>query len=72
MAEWNQCYYCGCVLHRRGITFDHVIPKSCGGDKLVSACKACNNLKGESSLGEFREYLQIEAFYGEMHGWQPW
>jgi 5-methylcytosine-specific restriction endonuclease McrA len=72
MAEWNECFYCGRALRFKEITFDHVIPKSWGGHAIVTACKECNNLKGESSVDEFREFLGAESFHGERMGWTPW
>lgn len=78
MAQWNQCFYCGCALiptkkdHMRQRTVDHVVPASSGGDKFVDACKGCNNVKGNSSVDDFREWLGIDKFYGESQGWQPW
>lgn len=79
MAEWDQCWYCGVVCAPPGRegptmrTIDEVIPRSWGSDgKMVTACKACNNLKCYSSVEEFREWLQVDKFYGELMGWQPW
>lgn len=80
MAEWNQCWYCGVDLvpshidERRQHTIDELIARSRGGrgGKMVTACKGCNNLKGESSVEDFKAFLQIEVFYGEQMGWQPW
>jgi len=41
------CQYCG---DRRDLTFDHVVPRSKGGqttwDNVVTACSPCNLLKG--------------------------
>jgi hypothetical protein len=39
---------------------------------MVTSCKECNNLKAESSVDEFREFLGVEKFYGEERGWNPW
>jgi 5-methylcytosine-specific restriction endonuclease McrA len=79
VAEWNQCWYCGIGLtsSKRDAptmsTIDEVIPRSWGSDgKMVMACKKCNNLKCFSSVDEFRAWLGIDAFYGELQGWQPW
>src|ERR1700753_3047084 len=42
-----QCQYCGC---RDDLTFDHVIPRSLGGqttwENVVTACSPCNLRKG--------------------------
>ena len=72
MAEWNQCYYCGRPLRRSQITFDHVIPQTFGGDKIVTSCAPCNNRKGHETLDWFRESMGVEQFFGELQGWQPW
>ena len=77
MSEWNQCWYCGRPVRRNidydgTATIDEVVPRCRGGGKMVTACKKCNNLKGESLLEEYREYLGIERFYGEEMGWDPW
>ena len=47
----NKCQYCGST---RGLTIDHVIPKSKGGhdtwENLVVACSICNAKKGDKLL----------------------
>lgn len=49
-----RCQYCGVKTHE--LTIDHVIPKSRGGtdswENLVSACKICNNKKGNRTPEE--------------------
>lgn len=44
------CQYCGKELKRQEITYDHVIPKSQGGDSswenVVTSCLDCNSHKG--------------------------
>jgi 5-methylcytosine-specific restriction endonuclease McrA len=46
------CQYCG--LQTKELTVDHVIPKVRGGEtvwtNIVSACKRCNNKKGDRPL----------------------
>ncbi len=48
------CQYCG--TKTKNLTIDHIIPKSRGGDdsweNLVSACKKCNNEKGNRTPEE--------------------
>jgi len=48
-----ECQYCGGF---EDLTFDHVIPRSRGGqttwDNVVAACSACNLRKGGKSPGE--------------------
>lgn len=50
----NRCQYCG--KKATDLTIDHIIPKSRGGtdswENLVSACKACNNKKGNRTPEE--------------------
>ena len=44
------CQYCGDTPGASELTFDHVIPKSLGGqtvwDNVVAACSECNLIKG--------------------------
>jgi hypothetical protein len=76
--QWSHCWFCGCRLiftkkdHPRQRTVDHIVPESEGGDKFVDSCKRCNNLKSNSSVDEFREWLGVEKFFGELRGWLPW
>lgn len=68
------CYYCGCQCQRRdpyrsdAVTVDHKFPLSRGGDSrlvnLVTACRACNEGKGDMTAIEYalagkprREYV---------------
>src|SRR5437764_9578951 len=52
-----RCVYCGQQFPREELTIDHVEPRVRGGDRsegnLVTACKACNTLKGHRRLSEF-------------------
>ena len=47
------CQYCGC---KDDLTFDHLIPRSRGGqtrwDNVVTACEKCNSCKGGRLLHE--------------------
>jgi len=53
----NRCVYCGEQFIADELTLDHVQPRVHGGDRsegnLVTACKACNTLKGHIRLSEF-------------------
>jgi 5-methylcytosine-specific restriction endonuclease McrA len=53
--EWV-CQYCG--SDRPGLTVDHVIPRSRGGESvwenIVAACAACNRRKGNRMPHEIR------------------
>ena len=72
MAEYNKCWYCGRHLKFKERTHDHIVPKSSGGEKCVTSCKECNNLKGNSMLEDFRDFVGGVTFYGEERGWKPW
>ena len=48
--DHGQCQYCGKPLAQQELTFDHVVPKSQGGDtsweNVVTCCVTCNGRKG--------------------------
>ncbi|MFQ5913217.1 MAG: HNH endonuclease [Nitrospinota bacterium] len=50
----HSCQYCG--YQGKGLTIDHVIPRSRGGrtswENVVVACQPCNSEKGNRTLGE--------------------
>ena len=52
-----RCVYCGEQFPVDELTLDHVEPRVRGGDRsegnLVTACKACNTLKGHRRLSAF-------------------
>ena len=52
----NTCQYCAKVFPESKLTLDHVIPKSRDGpkswDNLVTACKKCNQKKGNRTPKE--------------------
>jgi 5-methylcytosine-specific restriction endonuclease McrA len=52
-----RCVYCGEQFAADELTLDHVQPRVRGGDRsegnLVTACKACNTLKGQRRLSAF-------------------
>lgn len=54
----NICAYCGDVFSGRELTIDHVRPRSRGGKHIwtntVSACRPCNNRKGNKTPDEAR------------------
>jgi len=51
-----QCQYCGMYCKPDVVSIDHIIPRSKGGKNkwrnLVTACKPCNNIKGDKTLDE--------------------
>jgi hypothetical protein len=53
----GRCVYCGEQFPTEELTLDHVEPRVRGGDRsegnLVTACKACNTLKGHRRLSVF-------------------
>lgn len=49
------CTYCGST---RRIEQDHVIAKSKGGKRTVPACRKCNRLKSNMSVGEFATWVK--------------
>lgn len=55
----HKCQYCGST---KGLTIDHVIPKSKGGqdtwDNLVVACSICNTKKSDKLLEQTGMKLQ--------------
>lgn len=71
-----RCVYCGLAFDASELTLDHVQPRVKGGDRsegnLVTACGACNTLKGHRRLSEFlhenpeaRENFRLRA----VHVW---
>lgn len=65
------CQYCG---HRHDLTFDHVIPRSRGGqttwENVVTACAPCNLKKGGQMPAQARMF-PLQAPYrptvGDLH-----
>lgn len=62
LKTYGRCAYCGKKLGDENLTFDHIIPYSQGGqnsiDNLYPACQACNQMRGNKSIEEFRKELQ--------------
>jgi 5-methylcytosine-specific restriction endonuclease McrA len=71
-----RCVYCGEQFPAEELTLDHVQPKVRGGDRsagnLVSACGACNTLKGHRRLSAFlhEEPRARESFF--RHATHVW
>lgn len=64
------CFYCGQSLKGGKRTRDHVVPKCKGGtyDRIVDACKDCNQRKAALDLEEFRVVFwgaHVRKFWGE-------
>ena len=52
-----RCVYCGQIFAAEELSVDHVQPHVRGGDRsggnLVTACRACNTLKGHRRITTF-------------------
>jgi 5-methylcytosine-specific restriction endonuclease McrA len=50
LRDRGRCQYCGNLFESRGLTYDHVIPRSRGGQtdwtNVVTCCVPCNLKKG--------------------------
>lgn len=64
----RRCYYCQCAFDWDDPssefypTKEHKQPRSKGGkngQNIVLACRPCNNEKGDMTVREFREYLEV-------------
>jgi 5-methylcytosine-specific restriction endonuclease McrA len=71
-----RCVYCGCVHPVAALTLDHVQPRLRGGDRtagnIVTACGACNVLKGHRTLAEYlaaNEDARANFFRYAEHVW---
>jgi len=60
--DMNVCAYCASVFKSGDLTRDHIVPRSKGGRDMwmnvVTACKTCNSLKGDTMPGEKMEFEQ--------------
>jgi len=68
--------YCGEQFPAEELTVDHVQPRVRGGDRsegnLVTACRACNNLKGQRRLSAFLHDApdaREQFFRSAVHVW---
>lgn len=50
------CQYCEARFRREDLTFDHVLPRSRGGEtswtNIVTSCRPCNRIKGDRTPAE--------------------
>ena len=57
------CQYCGDAFPAHDLTFDHVVPRSRGGnstwENLVACCHACNRRKGNRMLHEIDDMILL-------------
>jgi 5-methylcytosine-specific restriction endonuclease McrA len=55
LRDHFRCQYCGEKKEVKNLTFDHVIPRSRGGqtnwENIVAACHSCNQKKGDEVKG---------------------
>jgi 5-methylcytosine-specific restriction endonuclease McrA len=62
VRDGNKCSYC---QSSRDLTIDHIIPRSKGGkstfENCTTACKPCNNRKGNRTPSEARMYMTKQA-----------
>lgn len=56
------CQYCGAQPGKAGLTIDHIMPRSRGGettwDNVITACGPCNRRKGNRTPDEAKMPLQ--------------
>jgi 5-methylcytosine-specific restriction endonuclease McrA len=56
IRDKGKCQYCSKKLLSKNVTFDHIQPKSKGGEttwtNIVTCCYECNQFKGDRSLSE--------------------
>jgi 5-methylcytosine-specific restriction endonuclease McrA len=71
-----RCVYCGEQFPSEELTVDHVEPRVRGGDRsdgnLVTACRACNTLKGHRRLSDFllaEKVARDNFFQYAIHVW---
>jgi 5-methylcytosine-specific restriction endonuclease McrA len=67
--KWT-CQYCGTKHKTHELTFDHIVPRSRGGEttweNIVAACQNCNALKGNLLPQECRMHPLRRAFKPTM------
>lgn len=67
------CYWCQRQLESStspsglAVTRDHVKPKSRGGRRTVLCCRACNNLKGDMTVDEWKRFMEQNPKW-----WRQW
>lgn len=66
------CYYCGRSLPLDAASFDHLVPRSCGGrkaDNLVVCCRPINFFFGRSSLEVKQRAMSDTGFIQAISRW---
>jgi hypothetical protein len=64
--DYNMCVYCGHKYPDNLLTREHIIPKGKGGRNTwmncITACKPCNNYKGDRSLEQLGLVLKYQPY----------
>ena len=72
--DHGRCQYCDRPVARREGTYDHVVPKSRGGDtqwdNIVLACRPCNQKKGSMTPTEAGLVLHAHPTRPRVNTWQ--
>jgi 5-methylcytosine-specific restriction endonuclease McrA len=59
------CQYCNTRLAMKELTYDHVVPRACGGatswENIVTACSKCNLRKGSRELCHCPDDLRLRT-----------
>jgi hypothetical protein len=71
-----RCVYCGTQFPAEELSLDHVHPRVRGGDRsegnLVTACRACNTLKGHNRLSFFLHENPVALGHFFRHATHVW
>lgn len=71
--QWR-CQYCSETFKTSDLTFDHVIPRSRGGqtswDNIVTSCRDCNTRKGNAMPMDCGMHPVQEPYQPSMHDLQ--
>ncbi len=73
--HWR-CQYCGDKFRTQALTFDHVVPRSKGGEttwkNIVAACQKCNATKGNKLPSECHMHPLHEPRQPSIHELQAY
>lgn len=66
LREKGKCAYCHTPLKRKDLTFDHIYPRSKGGDtswqNVVASCQSCNSKKANKLLADSGLKLHVKPY----------
>lgn len=69
----GQCQYCQRPVGRREVTYDHILPKSRGGqtlwENIVVACRTCNQKKANRTPAEAGMKLELRPARPSLGSW---